>query len=55
MIRIIAAMLCTLLACLLIALGWSWDHLGYGLNPLAAYPLAALFTAAPIAAHLAEQ
>lgn len=54
MIRIVATILCTMTACMLAFLGWHWVTIGWGLNPLAAWPLASLFLVAPIAAYWDE-
>ena len=55
MLRTIATMLCTLLACLFLFTGYQWETVGYGLNPMVAWPLAMLFFAAPIAAYWGER
>ena len=39
--------LCTVCALCLGFLGWRYDAIGQGLNPMVAYPLATLFFAAP--------
>ena len=54
MIRIIATMLFTLSAVMLYFLGWQYDNVGWGLNPMAAYPLATLVLFTPIAFQLRE-
>ena len=55
MLRTIATMLSTTAACVLIFLGWHWQVIGFGLNPIAAWPLAMMFLAAPIAAFWGER
>ena len=47
---VLASMLATMAGIGLFALGWSYDHIGFGLNPMVSYPLGTLFLAAPIAA-----
>ena len=54
MLKLLATALCTIAACLLVFLGWHYDNVGFGLNPLAAYPLASLLLAAPFAAYWGE-
>ena len=49
MLRTIATILLTISAVLLARLGYLYDTVGFGLNPMAAYPLATLVLIAPIA------
>lgn len=45
-----ATVAATITGCFLLFLGWHYDAIGFGINPLVAYPLGVLFIFAPFVA-----
>jgi len=51
MLKILFTMLCTFFAIAAFRLGFEWQYLGHGLNPMAAYPVGTFLLIVPYLMH----